>query len=369
MRPGAPFSRGPASVATVSYSPVRYHPRIGQTVKKEETSIILINSSNNDHAMVLARDVEHARRHEGTPRADATRRAFASDWRGFCGWCDRRGVQPTAATPEHVRIYLSWLAETHPMNTVQRAYTGVLANLRIVAPDTWPPHWRPPEIRDALASIRREIGTGARRKTPTGPELVAAMVGVLPVTGAAACRDRALLLLGFAGAYRRSELVAVAVEDLAFTDSGMTVVTRRSKTRQTEEYTKGVVRSPNRALCPVAALERWLRGAHITSGKVFRRVSGDSVLDVPVSDRYVARLVQRCTDAAGLEGDFAGHSLRAGFITWAALEGRDTDSIMRQSGHESLEQMRAYIRRATVLQNNASEGAFDAISVSDRRRP
>ena len=169
--------------------------------------------------------------------------------------------------------------------------------------------------------------------------------------GLKSTRDRALLLLAFACASRRSEIAALDVADLCFDGRGLVVTVRRSKTDQEGEGREiGVPWIENHGLCAASAVREWLRAAKIAEGPVFRSFARGVVTANRLDPKDVARIVKRATKAAGLAGDFGGHSLRAGFITTAAAtKGVSEADIQRVSGHRSVAILRGYVRRATVF--------------------
>jgi integrase len=172
-------------------------------------------------------------------------------------------------------------------------------------------------------------------------------------------RDRALVTLGWLGAFRRSELVALDVGDVRFTDEGLIVRLATSKTDQEGQgVEKGIPYAGNPATCPVRSLRAWLEAARLESGPLFRPVTRHGQLgERRLSDRAVALVVKRLAARAGLEpAVFAGHSLRAGFATTAAQRGKSLDAIMRQTGHKSERVARGYIRHATLFTDNAATG-------------
>ena len=168
-------------------------------------------------------------------------------------------------------------------------------------------------------------------------------------------RDRALLLLGFAGAFRRAELVALTVADLAFVDDGLRITIRKSKTDQ--EGAGQVIAIPHGSLlfCPVTALKNWLAAAGIREGAVFRAVGkGSRVGEAALSDKSVANVVKRYAGAVGLEAaDFAGHSLRAGFVTSAAEAGASIFKMAEVSRHRSTDVLAGYVRSANLFKDHA----------------
>jgi len=181
-------------------------------------------------------------------------------------------------------------------------------------------------------------------------------------TGLLGRRDAALLLVGWAGAFRRSELVGLAVSDLVFGPQGLVVTLRRSKTDQ--EGAGRVVAIPHSvdpAACPVRVLRSWLDAASIISGPVFRAVSRHGAIRAAgLTGRAVASVVKRTAAAAGLDAaKYSGHSLRAGFATAAAVAGKTERSIMRQTGHVSVAMLHRYIRDAELWVSNPAAGLLD----------
>ena len=211
-------------------------------------------------------------------------------------------------------------------------------------------------MRLVWAGIRREKGIAQNHKKPTLTKHIREMVENLPV-GLLGVRDRALILLGFAGAMRRSELVGLDVCDVAFTDEGLVVMIRKSKTDQAGKGRKvGIPYGENLLTCPVRAVNEWIEEAEIEDGPLFRSVNkhGD-VQETRLSDKAVALVVKRSLVAAGKTSrGFSAHSLRAGLITQAAMAGVSERAIQDQSGHKSLAVMRRYIRDGSLFRENAA---------------
>jgi site-specific recombinase XerD len=169
-------------------------------------------------------------------------------------------------------------------------------------------------------------------------------------------RDRALLLVGFAGAFRRSELVALNIEDLEETDLGFKVTIRHSKTDQ-EGRGQTIAIVKGSVACPVAALKAWLAAAAITTGAVFRSVKKGGKVANRLSAQSVADIVKTYAERVGLDPAlFAGHSMRAGFLTSAAKRGASIFKMMDQSRHKSVETLRGYVRDAEIFKDHAGTG-------------
>ena len=182
------------------------------------------------------------------------------------------------------------------------------------------------------------------------------MVGAADL-GLIGARDQALILLGFAGAFRRSELVALDVEDLTFNDGGVVALLRRSKTDQVSEGRKvGIPYGSNPETCPVRVLKSWLEASSIEAGAVFRSVNRHGqVKPGRLSGIDVARIVKKLAERAGLDATkYAGHSLRAGHATSAAIAGASERSIMNQTGHRSVQMVRRYIRDGSLFRDNSA---------------
>ena len=211
-------------------------------------------------------------------------------------------------------------------------------------------------VRNTLKGIKRMIGTAAVQKTPTLTDDIRAMVDATDA-GPIGSRDRALILLGFAGAYRRSEMVGLDVPDLGFTRDGLTVTLRRSKTDQEGMGRKiGIPYGSNPETCPVRALQSWIEQASITVGPVFRSINRHGhVQPGRLSGIDVARIVKKLAERAGLDATkYAGHSLRAGHATTAASAGASERSIMNQTGHRSVQMVRRYIRNGNLFRDNSA---------------
>lgn len=204
--------------------------------------------------------------------------------------------------------------------------------------------------------VRRAKGIAVANMTPTLTTGISRMFATTG-QGLQALRDRALILLGYAGALRRSELVALDRSDVEMTRDGLIFTIRRSKTDQEGEGTKiGIPHGSSPATCPVRALDAWIDAAAIGAGPLFRPIRrGGAVLTDRLSDRSVALIVKRLAGRAGLDpAKYAGHSLRAGLVTQAALAGVAEHVIGRQSRHKSVAVLRGYVRVATLFEQNAA---------------
>jgi integrase len=207
-----------------------------------------------------------------------------------------------------------------------------------------------------MKGIRRTKGVAPAQKSAALTDDIRAMVEATD-SGLIGMRDRALILLGFAGAFRRSELVGLSVEDCEFGNDGLTVTLRRSKTDQTGAGRKiGVPYGSNPETCPVRTLQLWIEQVAITGGLLFRSITRHGqIRSGGLSGGDVARVVKKLAERAGLDpAKYAGHSLRAGHATSAAIAGASERSIMNQTGHRSVQMVRRYIRDGSLFRENSA---------------
>ena len=298
--------------------------------------------------------LEELARYERKALPENTRRAYRSDWAEFRGWCERRKRLAMPATPETVALYLTARAKTHKTSSLSRRLT-VIGKLH----KAWgkPNPVRDERVRRVWQGILRDKGEATERKSPTLIAEIKKMLRAMP-DGLAGLRDTALLLFGFAGAMRRSELVSLNFGDLQLSEDGFIVTLRRSKTDQTGKGRRiGIAYGEHEETCPVRAMMAWMDAAEIERGALFRKVNRHGHLEGErLTDRSVALIVKRSLKAAGINPkNFSGHSLRAGLATAAAIAGVDERAIQEQTGHKSLKVLRTYIREGSLFRNNASK--------------
>lgn len=284
--------------------------------------------------------------------SDATRRAYRSDAIHFINWCAERDVDYRKGGPELITRYLDHLQQAgFKAATITRRLTAISqAYQRANVEDPT----RNVLVRKMLRGIRRTIGVKQNQKSPVTVERLQDLLSHVPDT-LGGCRDRALLLLGFSGAFRRSELVAIRVEDLEFSARGVVVTIRKSKTDQEGKGRTVAVPFGNQGLCPVTSLQDWLSRAKITEGPLFRWTTKTKVKDEALTDQIVADIVKKYASLAGLEPErFAGHSLRAGLATSAAEAGASTRKIQEITGHASSAMVERYVREADKFTDNAA---------------
>ena len=278
--------------------------------------------------------------------ADNTRRAYQGDLADFLEW---GGTVP--CTSEKLAGYIADRAETHSPYTITRRIVGIS---RAHTTQGLSDPAKNDLVRTVLRGVRRNNGTTQRQVAPL---LKQDLLAILPLlVGIKGIRDRALILLGFAAALRRSELVALDVQDIEFVSEGIIVHQRRSKTDQEGAGRKIAVPNGRTSACPVKALRQWLEQAHIEAGAVFRSISKGQVIAAGrLTGPSVALILKAYAERAGLPAaNISGHSLRSGLVTSAAQIGVSAYKIQQQTGHKSAEMLARYIRDANLFENNAA---------------
>ncbi len=323
----------------------------------------------------LERLADRARGYIEAASSANTRRAYASDWKHFSAWCRRQGLEPLPPDPQVVGLYIT--AGASGTATGDRRPNSVSTIERRLSSLTWnyaqrgqPLDRRDRHIATVIAGIRNTHAAPPRQKEAILPEDLIAMLETLDRGTLRGLRDRAMLLLGFAGGLRRSEIVGLdhgrdQTEEgrgwVAFLEKGL-LVTLRGKTGWREVE---IARGSSDATCPVVALQTWLKFGRIGHGPLFRRVTGQGrkVAADRLNDQEVARLVKRAALAAGVRGElsegereklFAGHSLRAGLASSAEIDERH---VQKQLGHSSAEMTRRYQRRRDRFRVNLTKAA------------
>ena len=309
---------------------------------------------NNQEIAQNSRLSAKAKRRLAKSKADNTLRAYASDWSDFSDWCKHHGATDLPADPETIVNYVNDLADDAKANTVARRVTAISEN-HIAAGYGRNNPAKDGLVRSAIAAIRREKGTFQHGKTPVLMDTLYLLADCFG-DDIVSLRDRALILLGFAGAFRRSELVRIQMEELTFSPEGMTVFVPHAKGDQLGHgATIAIPYAPDPEICAVRAVEQWILAAQIQHGPLFRGFKRNfEPKEQQLNDKSVALIVKKYAGMAGLdEASFAGHSLRRGFATSAAQRDVDALTIMRQTRHKSEKMVHRYIEQGNLFRDNA----------------
>lgn len=264
-----------------------------------------------------------------------------------------RGLQSLPAAPETVGMFVGDLSQGHKPATIQLAVAAISQAHQLSGFD---PPTRNAIVREILKGARREIGTAQRQAKAALKEDIWRILAALP-EDLRGKRDRALILIGFGAALRRSELVALDLADLQETDRGLTINIRKSKTDQTAEGRQvAIPRGRTPETCAANALRLWLEASNIAEGAIFRSISRHGKIRERMTPQSIALVIKERIKAAGIDPTmYSGHSLRAGLATSAALAGATESAIARQTGHRSTAMVRKYVRVADMWRDNAAE--------------
>jgi len=285
-----------------------------------------------------------------------TLRAYKSDFKDFGSFCAKHGLNSLPSDPKIVSIYLTHLSKTSKVSTLRRRLVSIsmIHKLKGHYLDT-----KHPIIIENLMGIKRKKGSIQKGKKPLLINTLKDIINVIDeenVDEIKKFRDKAIILVGFGGGFRRNEIVSIDYEDLEFVKEGVKITVKKSKTDQFGEgMIKGLPYFDNQIYCPVVNLEKWISLSRINKGPIFRRFNKGSVLtDNRLTDQSVVLLIKEYLKKAGIQSEnFAGHSLRSGFATVAAQSGADERSIMTMTGHKTTQMVRRYIKEANLFKNNA----------------
>jgi site-specific recombinase XerD len=277
-------------------------------------------------------------------KSSNTLRAYQSDYNDFLLFCSKNGFQAMPTQPKILSIYLTHLSSFSKYSTLKRrlASISILHKTKGYYIDT-----KHPVIIENLMGIKRRNGSNQKGKKPLLINDLKKIINSIHQSNEKSLkkvRDKALVLIGFSGGFRRSELVSLEFEDVEFVSEGVKIFVKRSKTDQSGEgMTKAIPYFDNHDFCPVLALKNWMELVDIKNGKIFN-----------ISDKNVALIIKKYANYAGLDSNkYAGHSLRSGFATSTAESGADERNIMAMTGHKSTEMVRRYIKEANLFKNNA----------------
>ena len=277
-------------------------------------------------------------------KSSNTLRAYQSDYKDFSLFCSKNGFQAMPTQPKILALYITHLSAFSKYSTLKRrlASISILHKTKGHYIDT-----KHPIIMENLMGIKRTNGSNQKGKKPlliNDLKLLIKAIDESKEKDERKIRDKALILVGFSGGFRRSELVDLEYEDIEFVSEGVKIFVKRSKTDQSGEgMTKAIPYFDNEDFCPVKTLKLWFELINVKNGKIFN-----------ISDKSVALIIKKYANYAGLDSQkYAGHSLRSGFATSTAESGAEERSIMAMTGHKSTEMVRRYIKEANLFKNNA----------------
>ena len=302
--------------------------------------------------------IQKAKAFVAAAKAPGTIRAYRNDWRDFESWCRSHNLPSLPATAETVALYIADRASTLASGTITRRLTSITKAHQAAGYTDSPATTRHFVVGETLKGIRRTIGTAQHGKAPLLSTDIRRIVAARR-EDLLGLRDSALVLVGFAGGFRRSELAGIHMYDLKFSADGVVVTVRKSKTDQEGAGREvGLPFGASLDTCPVRSLRQWLNKAGIIEGPVFRSVGRyDHVSRRGLNRDSIGKLLKRAAGRAGLKvEELGGHSLRSGCVTQAAMNGVREFVIMKQTGHKTIATLRRYIRSGEIFRENAAAG-------------
>ncbi len=282
-------------------------------------------------------------------KSDNTKLAYDSDWKSFTQFCSIYNHTPIPANEMIIIHYMSELSKTLKFSTIKRHIASISkahTSAKFISPTNHP------LVKEALDAISRTKGNKQTPKKALILEDLKRLIDIIDVSTLQGKRDKALLLLGFATASRRSELVSINAEDIEYNDKGIDINIHESKK---ERWIKKSILYTNNDYCPIVAIKEWLLASHIKTDSLFRSINKVNTVMERLSDHAVAEIIKKYVKLAGLDPSiYSGHSLRSGFITSAGEQGFDLSSIKRQSGHSTVTMIDRYTQEGQRYKNNAT---------------
>lgn len=324
-----------------------------------ENLIELKQDSNHENTIETYHTlIEAARTLYDQRISDSTKRVYKSDWEIFKAWCNQHHLNADQSTTENIALFLTaqFKNGTHP-STLQRRLAAIrfwFFNKNMPSPTE--NHL----IVSLMKGIRRD--KQAKPKSPKKPAVVSVlkkMVDTSPPNTLRGIRDRAILLLGFAGGYRRSEITAINIEDLSYNENGMDVSIQRSKTDQEGKGDiKAILKGTTPHYCPIIAVQTWIQKSKIISGPLFRGITKSGLIKQNrMAPDVIYQLMKRCALQAGLNfEDYSPHSLRSGFTTSAIENSAKITKVMSVTKHKSMKNLQSYILHAERYEQHPAKG-------------
>jgi len=310
---------------------------------------------------LLEEDYERARELDGKSLATNTIAAYDSAWRAFATWCEQRQVSAVPVKSEDLRAYLAFLAYNKEkkvkFSTIQVAYSAICYVQR--RKGDWGRDGKASyEVRDALKAIKNDLNTRPKGKKPLFDREIKEIAEYLYNDDIENIRNLAIILIGFLGGLRRSEITSIRFEEIEFHNEGIIIHWDKTKTGMQDKEIFAI--KENKRICPVHNLQRWINVANIKEGYVFRPFTrGMKIINKQMYNGTIAKIVKDAVEILGKSiEEFAGHSLRSGLITSVSKSGKQDSEIMNFTGHKSHSSFQRYVKEANKFENNVAENLF-----------
>jgi len=298
---------------------------------------------------------KEAKNHLANSKAENTKRAYRNDWTQFSEWCKKNGFLELPADPETLVYYITFLAKTLKASSIKRKMTAISQRHETAG---HPSPTKTALVKGVWDGIQRKIGIKEEGKDALWLEDLRQVVQAIPQNKGIGVRNRALLVIGWAGALRRSELVQLDIENISITRDGLILNLNKSKTDQKGEgQDVALPYGSNPLTCPVRSLEDWLPVSGISEGPLFRRLDRHGNILGRLTPQSVRLIVKSCSEKVGLDPNrYGAHSLRSGFCSTAAKAGKAEHQIMKQTRHKRSDSLQRYIKKVSLFDDNAASG-------------
>ncbi|WP_066066180.1 site-specific integrase [Neobacillus soli] len=314
---------------------------------------------NNKSGNALSKEIlvlqEEAKRHLENSKSENTKYAYRTDWEQFSEWCEKNGLHDIPASPETIVYYITFLGKTLKASSIKRKMTAISQRHETAGQ---PSPTKSALVRGVWDGIQRKIGIKEEGKDALWLDELRQIIQAIPQNHLIGVRNRALLIICWAGALRRSELTGLTTKDISKTRDGIILHLNKSKTDQKGEGQEvALPYGSNPLTCPVRSLEDWLSVSGITEGKLFRRIDRHGNILGGLTPQSVRLIVKKCCEKAGLNPEkYGAHSLRSGFCSTAAKAGKAEHQIMKQTRHKRTDSLQRYIKKANLFDDNAAGG-------------
>lgn len=306
--------------------------------------------ANQQNEMAVQQQMDEVKKLIENSISENTKKAYRNDWTQFEEWCLQYHMASLPAKVNTVLLYINDLSKRYKYSTIRRRLSSISQAHETKGEDNpTKNHY----VQKTMAGIAKQNGTKQESKKAAVLDDLKSMIDSIDTGRLIGKRDKAMLLLGFALASRRSELVSINIEDISFTAQGMDLAIQQKKTGDAP-IRKSVLKIDT-DYCPVQAVKEWIEAAEIKEGALFLTIDRHGNIKRRTNDKTVARVVKKLAEAAGLNPqDYAGHSLRSGLATSAAQEGMNDTSIVKQTGHKTRHMVDRYVQEGNRYKNNAS---------------
>jgi site-specific recombinase XerD len=298
---------------------------------------------------------EEAKKHLANSKSENTKHAYRIDWKQFSEWCEKNGLHNLPADPETIVYYITFLGKTLKASSIKRKMTAISQRHETAG---YQSPTKTALVKGVWEGIQRNIGVKVEGKDALWLHELRQIIDAIPQDKVIGIRNRALLVMGWAGALRRSELVSLHMEDVSITREGLILHLNRSKDDQRGEGQEVALPYGSHPLtCPVRSLEDWLAASGISEGPLFRRIDRHENIMGGLTPQSVRLIVKSCCAKVGLDPDrYGAHSLRSGFCSQAAKAGKAEHQIMKQTRHKRVDSLHRYIKKVDLFDDNAASG-------------